>query len=217
MFAKFLFLGHPKSYQWGDQEIVTSIFRESTPSIEIIGHSISNNTQGNYKYHGGTYKELYSYGFEDYVFWRNKFANLNCDLGPMGENVTTEGLNEDSIFIGDRYKMGTAIVEVTQPRMPCLKLNVRLNSKDGIKLFLESKKYGVYYKIIENGVIRVGDQISYLGREDGVPKIHLSELVSVLKKQKISDDLFMRITNFPGLDPVIQNLANDAMKIREET
>ena len=200
MQVKELYLGKPQNHTWEGQSISTSIFRDSVQEIEIKDKKILNCEQSDYKYHGGKFKEVYSFGLEDYAYWKKILGN-EFESGSMGENITTVGLDESQLFVGDQLQFGEAILEVVQPRVPCLKLNIRLNRKDGIKLFLASKKYGVYYKVIKDGLIKIDSPITLLERDKSLPQIRLHELLPVLLGRNCSDELREKILSLPETDP----------------
>jgi MOSC domain-containing protein YiiM len=116
--------------------------------------------------HGGRNKALYAYPSEHYDFWRREFPKMDLPWGMFGENLTTEGLNEEHAFIGDEFRIGqAAIVKVTQPRMPCYKLGIRFGREDIIKRFFLSGRSGIYFCVLEEGLISAGDSIERI-RED---------------------------------------------------
>lgn len=121
----------------------------------------------------------------------------------MGENLTTSGLDEASLRVGDRLQIGDVVLEVNQPRIPCVNLNVRLNRKDAVRLFLDSGKYGVYYRVLQDGIIQEGDSITFIGRESTWPEVSLSDLAQILMRRKVSTELSKRVLSLPYLDPYL--------------
>jgi len=208
-----IFEGTPQKYLFNNKEIITSIFKE--PKEKLISENLELilNKQANLKHHGGNFKAIYSYSLEHYDYWKTILSPDLCVPGVFGENLTTEDLDEAKIFIGDQIKIGSMILEVSQPRIPCSMLNFKLNRNDAVKLFVESQKTGIYWKIIVDGEIKKGDKIHRLDQLDSVPKIKLSELVPLLNNRTVSKDLLSRVLDFPEMDPKI---VNKALEIKDK-
>ena len=204
MHIEHLFLGKPKTHQWEGREISTSIFRNSVEQIEIKDSELLGSKQADNKHHGGKFKQVYSYALEDYSYWKDLLGE-DFEIGALGENITTSGFSEQDLFVGDQFRFGKATLEVVQPRVPCLNLNVRLNRKDAMKLFLKAQKYGVYFKVIKDGLINKGDKIKYLGNSTNRQKVKLLELVPIVLGEKCSDDLRQRVLSLQEMDPRIIN------------
>lgn len=209
MKVRNLFNGSPKEVTWKGKKIQTSIFRDPVSELKIENKKISDCIQADYRYHGGTFKEVYSYAFENYTFWKEALNWEKLDIGAMGENISTAGLDESTICLGDRFQIGDLILEANQPRIPCLKLNIRLNRDDGMKLFLESQRYGIYYKVLGDGIIKEGDTILPLGRDQSLPQVFLYEMVPLLLGRKTSADLRARLKEHTQCDPKILGKFHD--------
>jgi MOSC domain-containing protein YiiM len=108
---------------------------------------------------------VYAYPSEHYAFWRDEFPEMNLPWGMFGENFTTEGLLEDAVYIGDRFRIGEAEVMVTEPRMPCYKLSIKFGRGDIIKRFLASRRSGFYFAVGREGMVGAGDALELIGRE----------------------------------------------------
>lgn len=111
------------------------------------------------RYHGGADKACYWYSEKQYEFWKEKFPNLVWDFGMFGENLTISELDESKIKIGDVFQVGTAKVQVSQPRQPCYKLNYRFNCDSMVRQFIEAGFPGVYVRVLEEGEVRKGDEL----------------------------------------------------------
>jgi MOSC domain-containing protein YiiM len=109
--------------------------------------------------HGGRDKAVYAYPAEHYSYWRSEFSEMNLPWGMFGENLTTQGLSEENVRIGQRFQIGTAELIVTEPRLPCYKLGLRFGRNDIIKRFLASRRTGFYFRIVREGVLAKGDVI----------------------------------------------------------
>jgi len=115
--------------------------------------------------HGGPYKAVYGYPIEHYSKWRGELPELEFPMGAFGENLTVEGLDETTLHIGDRLRIGTSVLVVTQPRMPCYKLGIRFQRDDMIKRFLASGRSGFYFSVEEEGEVSPGSGIEILSRD----------------------------------------------------
>jgi MOSC domain-containing protein YiiM len=107
---------------------------------------------------------VYAYPTEHYDYWRDELRDQDLPPGTFGENLTTEGLHENRVYIGDRFRIGTVELVVTQPRLPCFKLGIKFGTQDMVKRFLHSQRTGFYFAVAQEGVFRAGDQIELAAR-----------------------------------------------------
>jgi MOSC domain-containing protein YiiM len=121
--------------------------------------------QADLSVHGGPYKAVYAYPSEHYSYWREQLLQADLPWGAFGENLTTEGLFEDSLYIGDQLRIGTALLQVTQPRVPCYKITIRFDRDDMIKRFIKSNTSGFYFSVVEEGQLAAGDKIEIVHRD----------------------------------------------------
>jgi MOSC domain-containing protein YiiM len=108
---------------------------------------------------------VYAYPAEHYEYWREELPDVAFSWGKFGENLTTEGLGEDTLCIGDRLRVGSAVLMVTQPRMPCYKLALRFDRDDMIKRFLTSRRSGFYFSVVKEGEATAGSEVEILSRD----------------------------------------------------
>jgi MOSC domain-containing protein YiiM len=159
-------VGLPREVPWQGKTVATAIFKEPVEhAVRLRRLNLEGDQQADLKVHGGLDKAVYAYPSEHYEFWRQELPGTELPWGAFGENFTTEGLLEDAIRIGDRFRVGTAVVVVTQPRMPCYKLGARFGRKDIIKRFLDSRRTGFYFSVAEEGEVRAGDAVELLVAE----------------------------------------------------
>jgi MOSC domain-containing protein YiiM len=160
-------VGLPREVEWRDQIVRTSIFKEPvTGRLAVDRLNIEGDRQSDLTVHGGVNKAVYVYPSEHYEFWRKELPDADLSWGAFGENLTTAGLTEDDVRIGDRFAIGSAEFVVTQPRMPCYKLTIRFGRADMIKRFYRSGRSGFYLAVSKEGEIGSGDEISLLSRDD---------------------------------------------------
>ncbi len=151
-------IAKPTTIIWNDKEVTTGIYKNpvSTP-IYLDKEGVKGDEVSDKKAHGGEFKACYLFSKDHYQYWKNLYPNLEWDWGMFGENLTVEGLNEKNIHIGDIYKIGESLVQITQPREPCFKFGVKFKSTDAIKQFLEHGFPGTYIRILEPGCVKTGD------------------------------------------------------------
>ena len=156
-------IGLPREVTWKGRTVSTSIFKEPvTGPVELRRHNLEGDKQADLSVHGGPTKAVYAYPSEHYPFWRAEFPEMELPWGMFGENLTTEGLDEESVHIGDVFQLGTVRLVVTEPRMPCFKLTIRFGREDIVKRFLQSQKSGLYFGVEQEGTVQAGDQFELL-------------------------------------------------------
>jgi MOSC domain-containing protein YiiM len=160
-------VGLPREVEWRGQIVRTSIYKEPVSGrVRVDRLNIEGDQQSDLTVHGGVDKAVYVYPSEHYEFWRKELPDTDLSWGAFGENLTTTGLTEDAVHIGDRFAIGSAEFVVTQPRMPCYKLTIRFGRADMIKRFYRSGRSGFYLAVAQEGEIEAGDDLSILSRDD---------------------------------------------------
>jgi MOSC domain-containing protein YiiM len=153
-------VGLPRTVSWKGLEVSTAIFKESVSGpIMLRRLDFDGDRQADLEVHGGPAKALYAYPSEHYESWRKELRNPELAWASFGENLTTEGLLEDDASIGDRFRLGEALVMVTQPRFPCYKLGIRFGRDDILTKFLKSGRSGIYFSVLEEGLVTSGGAI----------------------------------------------------------
>lgn len=142
------------------RQFSTGIFKEPVKGPVMLRRlNLDGDRQADLSVHGGPNKAVYGYPSEHYPFWRKELPGMELAHGMFGENFTTEGMNEESTNIGDRFRIGKAVVVVTQPRVPCFKLAAKFGRDDILKRFLKSGRSGFYFAVLEEGVVEARDAI----------------------------------------------------------
>lgn len=155
----------PVNVEWNNKSVYTGfIKRPSTESLPISSQGIEGDGQGDLKNHGGPDKAACVYSQDHYDWWTGEMKRP-FEAGAFGENFTVTGLTEDIVCIGDVYRIGTAIVQVSQPRQPCFKLAAHLERKEMVMRVRETGYSGFYFRVLENGVVQAGDTFEMLRRE----------------------------------------------------
>ena len=149
------------------RRISTGIFKQPVEGPVMLRRlNLDGDRQADLSVHGGPAKAVYAYPSEHYPLWQKELPDMDLPYGMFGENFTTEGLNEDNTNIGDRFRIGEAVVMVTQPREPCFKLAAKFGRDDIIKNFLESGRSGFYLAVVEEGMVESGQTIERIYRDE---------------------------------------------------
>jgi MOSC domain-containing protein YiiM len=150
-------VGLPREVSWRGRIVTTAIFKQPVSGpVALRKLNLDGDRQADLSVHGGEHKAVYAYPVEHYAHWKQELPGRDLPFGSFGENLTTKGLLEDSVHVGDRFSVGTAELVVTQPRLPCYKLGVRFESDDMVKRFLASARTGFYFAVAREGQVAAG-------------------------------------------------------------
>ncbi len=167
-------LGQERSFQFGQQTLITSIFKEPTNApVEIGSLGLKGDHISDLKNHGGPDQAVYIYGGGDYAWWAAELARA-LPAPSFGENLTISDLNSAEFHIGDRLHIGTTLLEVSVPRIPCVKLAMRMNDPAFVKRFRAAERPGLYCRVIEPGLVQVGNAVTvqpYAGEQVGLVEV----------------------------------------------
>ena len=148
----------PRGVLYNNRKISTGIFKEPAAGrIRLEKHNLAGDGQADLNAHGGVHKAVYAYPFEHYAHWEHALGWTDFVFGQFGENFTVQGLLEDAVCIGDVFQVGSALVEVSQPRTPCYKLGIRMGRPEFPKEFMDSGRAGFYLRVLEEGEVGAGD------------------------------------------------------------
>ena len=176
----------------------TSIFKQPVRGrVHVARLNIDGDEQSDLSVHGGPDKAVYAYPAEHYTAWRRKLPDADLPWGAFGENLTTEGLLENQVSIGDRYRIGTTELVVTQPRAPCYKLGVRFGRPDMVKLFHESGRSGFYLAVAREGELGAGDTIERVAQDGG--GLTVADVVRLYAADAADQALLRRASRHPAL------------------
>ncbi|MCQ8888030.1 MOSC domain-containing protein [Pseudoalteromonas carrageenovora] len=147
--------------------IKTGIFKTPTNEPVVIEKlNIIGDEQADLVNHGGVDKAVYAFSHNHYAYWKHTLENDDLAVGAFGENFTISDLDEQNIHIGDHISVGTALLEVSQPRVPCFKLAIALNNKQSLKLFTQYYHTGVYFRVLEPGMAKTGDAVTIVHKAE---------------------------------------------------
>lgn len=160
-------VGLPREVSWQGKTVTTGIFKTPVAGrVMVRSLNLDGDRQADLTVHGGLEKAVYAYPAEHYDYWRGELPGIDLPWGMFGENLTTVGLLEDTVNIGDRFRIGTAELMVTQPRMPCYKLGIKFGCADMVKRFLASRLPGIYFSVLQGGELGAGDAIELVSRDE---------------------------------------------------
>jgi MOSC domain-containing protein YiiM len=188
-----LSVGLPREVDWHGRTVLTSIFKTPVDRrLRVTTLNIEGDEQSDLTVHGGVDKAVYAYPSEHYEYWRRELPGTDLPWGVFGENLTTEGLLEADVRIGDRFRVGSAEFVVTQPRMPCFKLGIRFGRPDILKRFLRSGRTGFYFAVTTEGEVGAGDSIELIERAD--EGLTVADVVNLYTVDAENQELLRRAT-----------------------
>lgn len=159
-------VGLPREVISKGKTVTTGIFKKPVEGpVRLLTLNLEGDRQADLRVHGGTYKAVYAYPSEHYDYWRRELPDADLAWGAFGENLSVEGFKENEVNIGDRFRIGSAELMVTQPRLPCYKLALKFQRDDIIKRFLDSRLTGFYFSVLKEGELAAGDAIEIVGRD----------------------------------------------------
>jgi MOSC domain-containing protein YiiM len=191
-------VARPQLALYNGATISTGIFKKPVSGpVPLRTLNLDGDRQADLAVHGGPYKAVYGYPSEHYDFWRQELPGMSLPWGMFGENFTTEGLSESDLHIGDRLEVGTAIIMVHQPRIPCYKLAVKFHRSDILARFLRSGRSGFYFSVEQEGVVAAGDSFEFLSREPQA--ISIADMNRLFAEDKYNARLLQSAIATPAL------------------
>ena len=188
----------PQEIRVNGQTVRTGIFKRPVEGRVRLGQlNLEGDAQGDLSVHGGPDKAVYAYTFEHYSYWTKKLGRTDLAPGEFGENFTVEGMPEDAIFLGDVFRIGEALVEVTQPRLPCFKLGLKMGDPKFPKQFLASGRLGFYLRVLEEGTLAAGDEIARI--RSGPEGLTIREVAKLASDEKGSRELALKALRVSAL------------------
>jgi MOSC domain-containing protein YiiM len=193
-------VGMPREVPWNGSIVLTGIFKEPV-AIRIPLHrlNLDGDAQADLTVHGGPDKAVYAYPSEHYRGWETKLG-ISLPPAAFGENLTTEGLIEDQVQIGDEFRVGTARLVVTQPRLPCYKLGIRFGNSGMVKTFLKAGLPGIYFAVVDEGAVGPGDTVERLHTDER--RITVRDMLALILDPDAPTDELQRLLDIPVLAAV---------------
>jgi MOSC domain-containing protein YiiM len=201
-------VGASREVEWHGRLVRTAIWKGPvTGTVVVQGVNVAGDDQTDRRVHGGVHKAVYAYGLADYRWWSHE---LGVDFGPgtFGENLTVDGFDVNAAWVGERWRIGTCVLEVSEPRMPCFKLGLRMGTADFVDLFEMVRRFGSYLRIVEEGSVSAGDPVELVSRPD--EQLTVIELA----ESKRTDDmgLLERVARHPAVSPSWSGAARRALR-----
>lgn len=192
-------IGVPTRILWNGNAELTGIFKYPVAEALFLGKTdVSKDTVIDRVHHAGINKACYLFSADQYAYWKALYPNLEWDWGMFGENLTVAGLDESQIRIGDIYRIGTALVQISQPREPCYKLGVRFGTQEILRQFIERNHPGTYVRILEEGTVQKGDGVELQQRSNNSLTVQqFYALLYAKEKSKVTLQLFMSNESVP--------------------
>src|SRR5689334_9579624 len=153
-------VGMPKDVPWQGKTVFTGVFKEPVSGPRHVGRlNVDGDGQGDLGGHGGEQRAVFVYQLDSYRHWERELGRDDLVHGQFGENFTIDGLADDEVCIGDRYRIGGALFEVTQPRVTCYRVGIRMDDPRIPALLVQHHRPGFYFRVLEEGAVRAGDEI----------------------------------------------------------
>lgn len=192
-------IAHPKTFIWNGKKVTTGIYKKPTDVPIYLGkEDVRGDEVSDRKVHGGEFKACYLFSLNQYPYWQNLYPDLNWTYGMLGENLTVKDLDEKKLNIGDIYKLGQSIIQITIPREPCFKFAYKFGTKDVLQQFIKHGYSGTYVRVIEKGEVKSGDTFKLIeSAKNSISIFQLFQLLYAEEKNKEHIDLLLNCDYIP--------------------
>jgi MOSC domain-containing protein YiiM len=176
----------PKVIVYKGEEVLTGIYKASTAEpLMVRKFNIDGDKQADLTVHGGDDKAVYAFPAEHYLYYQEILQQGPYEPGQFGENLTTEGMLESDVHIGDRYRVGEVVFEVSQPRSPCYKFAIKMGTAESLSVCINSARTGFYFRVLSEGIVQAGDRIEIDYSNDTAPTVEEVHRLCYLDKKNI--------------------------------
>ena len=204
-------LAYPTTFMWNGKEETTGIYKTPTHQPIYLGKTdVKNDEVTDREHHGGFYKACYMFSAEQYPYWKNLYPHLEWNWGMFGENLTVSEFDETQVYLGDIYKVGEALVQVSQYREPCYKLGYKFGTQTVIKQFIEHGFGGTYLSILEEGYVNLNDEFILVKRLEN--SISVAVLFRLAHSKDKDQNLLKIVANSEAIPPKKRVLFNSYIK-----
>lgn len=191
-------VGLPRDIAWRGRTVHTAIWKEPIQGRRMVRRlNIDGDRQGDLLGHGGEHRAVFVYQIDSYRYWQDRLGRSDFTYGQFGENFTVEGLSDDEVCIGDRYRIGATLFEVTQPRVTCYRVGIRMDEPQMAALLTSSGKPGFYFRVLQEGEVGAGDEIVKVA--DGPERMTVAEINALLYLPGHSRQQLERVLRIPAL------------------
>jgi len=206
----------PRTVTWKGHEVSTGIFKEPVEGPVMLRRlNLDGDRQADLTVHGGPAKAVYAYPSEHYPLWKSELSEMLLPWGMFGENLTTEGMIEDEIHIGDKFQIGEAVLMVTQPRIPCYKLALKFQRDDMLKRMLTNGRSGFYFAVVQQGALQAGDAIQKI--HEGPERISVTDVNTLYRDGGKDANLLKRAANLEALPESWRDYLREELKSLEQS
>ena len=191
-------VGLPREVSVNGKSVLTGIFKQPVEGRVVVRRlNLDGDRQADLSVHGGPSKAVYVYPSEHYEYWKHELPEMKLPWGMFGENFTSAGLFEQELNIGDKYSVGSAVVMVTEPRMPCYKLGIKFGRADIVKKFLASERTGFYFAVLQEGEVGADDPIELI--EASKRNVKVTDITLLYTREKRNAGLLHRAMEVEAL------------------
>jgi MOSC domain-containing protein YiiM len=191
-------VGLPREVIWKGKTVITGIFKEPVSSrVRVRSLNLDGDEQADLSVHGGLDKAVYAYPYEHYDEWRAELPDVDFPMGVFGENLTITGLTEEDVKIGDRFRVGSVELQVTQPRMPCYKLGIRFARPEMVQRMFTNYRSGFYFAVVQEGEVEAGDRLERISQENH--NITVADIFQLYTRKKPDLELMQRAAQLEAL------------------
>jgi ferredoxin-NADP reductase/MOSC domain-containing protein YiiM/ferredoxin len=193
-------VGLPKDVPWQGKTVFTGVFKDPVTGPRRVGKlNLDGDGQGDLAGHGGEQRAVFVYQIDSYRYWERELGRSDLVHGQFGENFTIEGLSDDEVCIGNRYRIGTAVFEVSQPRVTCYRVGISMNDPRIPALLVSHRRPGFYFCVLEEGEVQAGDEIIEL--DSGPGQMTVAEIDALLYLPGHPRQQLLRALRIPALSP----------------
>src|SRR5271163_3846590 len=191
-------VGRPREIAWLGKMVYTSVWKEPAQGRRLVGRlNVEGDAQGDLHGHGGEHRAAFVYQMDSYHYWERELKRSDFTFGQFGENFTVEGLPDREVCIGDRYRIGGALFEVTQPRVTCYRVGIRMNEPQMAALLVARGRPGFYFRVLEEGEVGAGDEITLVA--SGPERMSVFEINALLYMPGHPHNQLERALRIPAL------------------
>jgi len=206
-------VGMPQDVAWHGRNVHTAVWKQPVTGPRMARRlNIDGDGQGDLAGHGGEHRAVFVYQIESYRYWQDQLGRDDFEFGQFGENFTVQGLGDDEVCIGDRYRIGGAVFEVTQPRVTCYRVGIRLEDPQMPALLVSHHRPGFYFRVLTEGAVRAGDEITRLAA--GPEGMTVAEIDALLYLPGHPWRQVLRALRIPALSPGWKASGADARQLR---
>jgi len=208
-------IGKAVEIEWQGKKELSGLYKYPVDEPIFLGkEDVDRDDVMDRKYHGGLEKACYLYSKDHYHWWKTRYPEADWEFGFFGENLTVEGIDESQIRIGDVFRLGEAVVQVTQPRQPCYKLGIRAGNSKIVGDFWDSSYPGVYVRVLHEGAVKTGDPMELV--EAATENMTLAEVFSLFTHERTNIEKLRRAVAIPEMAASCRKDLNKRLRIAEE-